>query len=103
MRKSSTLLFLGVMVLGLGLTALGTRETRAPAAIQCVGDVCYLQVDLSSCVGQVCHYTVATKSSPDLTLNYIGGVMALLGAVAFGMSFPVRRSNSLRVLPIQLR
>ena len=93
MRKRLALLFLGVMVAGLGLTALGTQQTPSLTVTVSSGSVSSTGRLVS---GQL-SYSHTTSS--DYTLNYIGGVVAIVGAVAFGIAYPIKRPDSLRIYP----
>ena len=72
---------LSLVVIGLLLTAFGTQyyTTIGPAT-------------------SFCHVFCITEAplitTTDFTLNYIGGLMAILGAVVFGVANPTNRFGS---------
>lgn len=94
------------MVLGVLFVAFGTQRAASPQTF-CSARVnsneeCTYSVSLVDCVPQggvlICT-SVFQHESPDFTLNYIGGVVAVLGAVTFGAAYPTGPSGRLRIFP----
>ena len=117
MRKVVAILALGVMVVGLLLTVFGTQapaSQRAPSTvtfpygeeveIQISGE---MMVEGILCPGptlcEVTFSTISQSTQPDFTLNYVGALSAILGAIGFAIAYPSKHSSSLRIYAIPVR
>ncbi len=50
----------------------------------------------SLCVSEIPASPIqSTLTQTDLTLNYFGGGMAIIGAIGFGFAYPLKRSDGL--------
>ena len=124
MRGTIATVALVLMVIGLLLTAFGTRtipSNQSSSSTTCDPQalVCDLAPTPSSFSGLGCDISgapcppagvvfVASTPTPihlDFTLNYIGGLMAILSAIGFAVALPTKRNGSvvgpdLNVLPL---
>ncbi len=96
MRVRLALIFLGVMIAGVFLVAFGT-QTRlvSQQLVQApYGSVSSVQIGCdihgASCVGPATTYVAES----DFSLNFIGGLFAILGAIGFGVTYPLQRQAS---------
>jgi uncharacterized membrane protein len=87
MRRIIALVGLGVMVIGLLLVVLGTQ--LAPSAFF---PSAYTTTTPTG--GTVYYLTQLQATNSNFTL--IGGGLAILGAIAFGFTYPTRRHNPSR-------
>ena len=102
MRRAIAAVALGLMAVGLTLTAFGTRTTfstqSSPLTLppSCNGK-CEVLPGLGCDVSGGCGgYFSLTPPLPhsDFTLNYIGGFLAILSAVGFVIALPPKRSRA---------
>jgi hypothetical protein len=106
MRRAVAGVALGLMLVGLLLTAFGTRTTlsnQQPLVVQSCGENCWVvpttQTDLpqmgcdvyGGCAGLA---NLPASSHVDFTLNYVGGILAILSAVSFVIVLPSTRNRS---------
>ena len=78
MKRAFAVSFLGLIVIGLLLMLYGTRTTytTVTGGIHCEGSF-----------SVICSEPVVTLYN--LTYNYIGGLLAILGAIGFGATYPL--------------
>jgi hypothetical protein len=94
LRKAISLIALGIMAIGLVFVAFGTQILPTFQAV-------YPPPTNTYPVTGIVYYMQTTQ--PNLTLNYIGAGIALLGAVVFGATYPTKADRlPVRLLPRQI-
>lgn len=99
MKKAVVILGLVIMAVGFILTAFGTQILPAAQALFAPSNSCP-----SPCypVSAPVYYMMpqGQTAQPNFSLNYIGAGLAILGAIVFGVAYPTKRLNSVRLYSI---
>lgn len=108
MKKFVPFVALGVMAVGLLFVAFGAKilppTQTLPQPVFLSANTCSASVTtLCYPISEPVYYMQPQSEQPNLTLNYIGAGLALLGAVVFGATCPTNIVRlPFRLLPTQI-